>query len=369
MKKVLFVLSTALLVACTETPETKVLSYGWQGEGGNTTEQTLQNDFSKWKSHGLDGICYNAGGDVEKHTRAAKVAKANGMEYHAWIPTMVQGNVDPSWYAVNRNGDSTHDVQAYVTYYKFMCPNKEGVYNFVADMYGKIADIPEVDYIHLDYIRFVDVILARGLWDKYGLVMDEEYAVADYCYCDDCVADFKAATGIDIKSVEDPSQVEEWKQFRYDLITKLVNHITETVHAKGKKVSAAVFPGPSIAKQLVRQEWNKWNIDMIFPMNYNDFYLEGPEWIGQVVKEEVESVNGQTPIISGLFICHDWQKKAQIEDPEGHGLIPSEIEEAISGSMENGAAGISIFTPGDMTDEHWAAFKKAIYKDYSKIIG
>ena len=88
--------------------------------------------------------------------------------------------------------------------------------------------------------------------------MNEEYPTADYCYCDKCVADFKAATGIDIKSVEDPSKCKEWAQFRCDLITKLVDRIADTVHAKGKKVSAAVFPGPdSHAKWMVRQEWNK----------------------------------------------------------------------------------------------------------------
>lgn len=65
--------------------------------------------------------------------------------------------------------------------------------------------------------------------------MDEEYPTADYCYCDKCVADFKAATGIDIKSVEDPSKCAEWAQFRCDLITKLVNRIADEVHGKGKK--------------------------------------------------------------------------------------------------------------------------------------
>ena len=80
--------------------------------------------------------------------------------------------------------------------------------------------------------------------------MDEEYPTADYCYCDKCVADFKAATGIDIKSVEDPSKCAEWAQFRCDLITKLVNRIADEVHGKGKKVSAAVFPGAGLSRQV-----------------------------------------------------------------------------------------------------------------------
>ncbi|MDD4515696.1 hypothetical protein [Massilibacteroides sp.] len=356
---------SCLMVACGEATDTKVKAYGWQGEGGKTTEQTLQADFSEWKTHGLDGICYNAGHDPIKHQRAAKVAKANGLEYHAWIPAMLQGGMDSTLYGVNRLGQSAYDTQAYVSYYKFLCPNKEEVYQFLSSLYGKIADIPEVDYVHLDYIRFVDVILARGLWDKYGLVMNEEYPVADYCYCDKCVADFKAASGIDIKSVEDPSTCKEWAQFRCDLITKLVNRLADDIHAKGKKVSAAVFPGPdSYAKKMVRQEWNKWNIDAFFPMNYNDFYLEGAEWVGRVTEEGVKSVNGEKPVYSGLFICHDWQNKADIKDPEGHGLLPSEIETAIRGSMEAGAAGVCLFTPHSMTNEHWKTFEKAIRRSY-----
>lgn len=349
------------LASCTDKPAAHIPVYGWEGEGPEASEATIQAEFKQLKEHGLDGICYNAGGlNAEKHAVAAKIAHANGLEYHAWIPAMLKGDADSTWYAVNRNGDSAYKVQAYVPYYKCMCPNNPEVIDYLVTEYGKVADVPEVDYIHLDYIRYVDVILARGLWDKYGLVMNEEYPVADYCYCDKCVADFKAESGIDIKSVEDPSQCEEWKQFRYDRITNLVNKIADAVHAKGKKVSAAVFPGPkSYAMKLVRQEWNKWNIDAFFPMNYNDFYLEPASWVGEITKEEVESVP-EKPVFSGLFICKDWKNKANIKDPEGHGLVPSEIGEAVKGAMDAGAAGIALFTPSRMTDEHWKEFDKAI---------
>ena len=39
---------------------------------------------------------------------------------------------------------------AYVPYYKCLCPNQEGTAEFLLNLYGKVADIPEVDYIHLD---------------------------------------------------------------------------------------------------------------------------------------------------------------------------------------------------------------------------
>ena len=99
-------------------------------------------------------------------------------------------------------------------------------------------------------------------------------------------------------------------------------------------------------------------------MNYNDFYLEDTKWIGRVTKEGVTATNGNKPIYSGLFICPKPENKTSENDPENHGLLPEEIEDAIEQSMVNGAAGICLFTPKRMTDAHWVAFKKAIYKDY-----
>ncbi len=174
-------------------------------------------------------------------------------------------------------------------------------------------------------------------------------------------------TGINIKEVEDPSQVGAWKQFRYDLITKLVDRLADIVHAKNKQINAAVFPGPnSIAKKIVRQEWDQWDLDAFYPMNYNDFYLEGTEWIGEVTKEGVTSINNSKPIYSGLFICPNPENKGDESDPENHGLLPEELEAAIRESMVNGAAGICLFTPKRMTEAHWEVFEKAIYKDYNK---
>ena len=100
-------------------------------------------------------------------------------------------------------------------------------------------------------------------------------------------------------------------------------------------------------------------------MNYNDFYLEDAKWIGEVTKEAVASVNNEKPVISGLFICPDPANRETAPDPENHGLLPEELEEAIRESMENGAAGICLFTPGRMTEEHWKVFEKAIYNTYN----
>lgn len=374
-----FALILAMLVisACNSSKEKKeeekkqdykIPVYAWTGGPGDASDEKLKANFEDLKSKGIDVLMYNGGQNPEVYKRVGKIAKAAGLGFHTWIPTMNQGHKDaikPEWYAVNRKGESSYDKPAYVSHYHFLCPSRVGVQEFLKTMYGKITDVADVDAIHLDYIRFPDVILARGLWEKYGLVMDKEYPAYDYCYCDTCISNFKEQSGIDIKTVEDPTQVEEWKQFRYDLITNIVKQITDVVHSKGKKINGAVFPGPnSQAKKLVRQEWDKWSLDSYFPMNYNDFYSEGPKWIGEVTKEAVTALQNKKPVISGLFICPNPANKANEKDPENHGLLPEELEEAISESMKNGAEGICLFTPGRMTDAHWEVFKKAIYKKY-----
>ena len=352
------------MISCSPRHETKIPCYAWLSGPGEASDEELEAKFSDLKKKGIDGLMYSAGQDPETYQHVGKIVKGTGMEFHAWIPALIQRShpkLKQEWYAVNGLGESAYDKPAYVAHYQFVCPNREEIYQFLDELYVRIADIPAIDGIHLDFIRFPDVILARGLWKKYGLVMDREYLQFDYCYCDKCVSDFKAQTGIDIKAVEDPSQVEAWKQFRCNLITNLVNRLTKAVHAKNKLINAAVFPGPgSIAKKIVRQEWDKWDIDAFFPMNYNDFYIEGTEWIGEVCKEAVTALDHKKPVYSGLFICPDPGTTAYEPDPENRGLVPEELEAAIRESMDNGAAGICLFTPDRMTAAGWAVFEKTI---------
>lgn len=353
-----------------ELSDVKVPVYAWLGGPGDASDQEIRASFADLKNKGIIGLMYNGGHDPLTYKRVGAIAHEAGLEFHTWIPTMIQGEnpkLPAELYAFNGLRESAWDKPAYADYYKFLCPSREEVYSFLEELYGQIADLEEVDGIHLDYIRFPDVILARGLWDKYGLVMDREYPQYDYCYCDHCVQEFQEQSGINILAVDDPAEVQEWKQYRYDLITGIVNRLSEMVHSKGKVINAAVFPGPnSVALKIVRQEWDKWNLDAFFPMNYNDFYLEGTSWIGEVTKEGVTALENRRPLYSGLFICPNPESKSQQADPENHGLLPEELEDAIRESMENGAAGICLFTPGRMTDAHWEVFQDAIRKDYGK---
>lgn len=364
MKKLLLLsISLIIFVACASpTPAFKV--FGWEGApSGGFDPDSLAIQMKTLKSRGVNGLFYNTGFDVQNARAAARAAKAEGIEFYTWVPTLIQRGeaIDSSWYIVSREGFSAIEKPAYAGYYTFLCPNRTEVYDYISEKYLALAAIEEVDGIHLDYIRFPDVILARGLWEKYGLTMDQEYAPYDYCYCDKCVGDFMAQTSIDVRSLGDSAQFnEQWRQFRYDVVTKFVNRLADDIHKVGKKITAAVFPGPSTSKKLVRQEWNKWNLDIVAPMNYNDFYLESPEWVGTVTAEEVASVDGRMEVLSGLFICGQPEKRDSIKDPEGHGLIPSQMASTIEDVKAAGAAGICLFMPNRTTDEHWAAMNSVI---------
>ena len=148
MKPLFGLLALLFLFSCNTSDKYKIPVYGWMGGPGEATDQEIREEFAQLKKRGIDGLMYNGGQNPETYKRVGKLAKEAGLAFHAWIPTMVQAKtpkLKPEWYAINGKGESALDKPAYVDYYKFLCPNQEGVYNFLAEMYGAIAEVEEVD--------------------------------------------------------------------------------------------------------------------------------------------------------------------------------------------------------------------------------
>lgn len=220
----------------------QVKNWVWTRINKNKSEADYRQWFALLKECGISGVMFE--GYDENLYRMCKEA---GLEAHFWKWTMNRAellNVHPDWFAVNRKGESTHDKPAYVDYYRFLCPNHEGVAQYLADDYVKIAHLPYVDGVHLDYVRFPDVVLPVSLWKNYGIEQTSEHPEYDYCYCEVCRAKFKAQTGRDPLELKYPMEDQSWINFRLDAITRVVDRITEAVKADGKAISAAVFPGP-----------------------------------------------------------------------------------------------------------------------------
>lgn len=304
--------------------------------------------FSRLRAAGVGAVLVG-GGDIGL---VADAAHEEGLEYHRWFWTMnrtgdaVVQEEHPEWFTVSRNGESSLQVPPYVGYYRWVCPTREPVREYLRGLVAELAADPRVDGVHLDYVRHCDVILPRGLWDTYDLVQDVEHPEFDYCYCDVCRETFEAQTGRDPMTMADPTADEEWRRFRWDSVTGAVRDLADTVHARGKPITAAVFPTPDIARTLVRQSWDEWPLDRFFPMLYNGFYLEDIPWIGRGVREGVAALAGSDRLLNaGLYL------------PD---MAPEDLALAVRTAREAGASGVSFFESEGLSDEHLMALRDAL---------
>lgn len=275
------------------------------------------------------------------------LARSEGLEVHGWIWSM-PCNIEevrrdhPEWFAVNRKGESAAEKPAYVGYYKFLCPSHSGVREFLKATVAELCGYVALDGIHLDYIRYPDVILPEALQPRYGLTQDREYPEFDYCYCSLCRGEFVEREGIDPLEIEDPSKNRAWKQFRYDRITHLVNDVLIPVaRSHGKVISAAVFPD----WEMVRQEWPRWNLDAALPMLYHTLYNKSVDWIKKETEKGVRSLEGRAPLYSGILVPRQ---------------DPGELGRAIESALDGGANGVALFHAQAMSEAHWKVFRKAV---------
>lgn len=361
MKKLVsFVAAAFAVLACSSPKEAFPVYMSFRP--GEDLEEVSEN-FRFMKEKGVTGVCVHLtsrADDLAFMEEVASRAHAEGLEYHALVLCNLRDGLPHEWYTVNRLGQSSDEFPPYTPRYKFIDPHNPEVRSYLVRELGKIADVPSVDYIELDFIRYPDVILPKGYESIFNWVVDGEEPIADCCYCDACTSDFKEKTGIDILAVEDPSTCLEWAQFRCDAVTGLVNELAAALHAKGKKVSAAVFPGPaSFAIPAERQDWGKWDVDLFFAMNYNALHCQSVGWIKDVTVEELEASGGK-PVVSLLFVCKDWQERDKAATAMRSGLTPAELSEAVKDAMEVKASGVGVYTYSRMAPEHWEALQSAL---------
>lgn len=285
------------------------------------------------KETGLDGLILNAP-SPDDYRVAIPIAHKHGIEVYAWLWTM---NLEhdrerivkehPEWFSVNRKGESLVDTRAYVDYYKFLCPALPEVREHIKEKIRAYCEVEGLNGIAIDYHRFVDVILPTTLWPRYGIIQDREYPEWDYGYHPEMIRIFKEKYGYDPREQEDPSKDEKWLQFRCDQITEVANEIADVVHSYGKVMAASPFPTPAMSRQMVRQDWGKWNLDIVFPMVYHNFYTGDVSFIEDCTIDNVKQKNPKTTLYCGMT-----------------GTNGPAMFESMDAALNNGAEGIAIFT-------------------------
>lgn len=322
----------------------------WITAEKDRTDKSFDEEFEKYSKNGIHAILINTYGDPALLTRLVPIAKKYNLEVHAWMFTMNRpddkvAEQHPEWYAVSRDGKSCFDEPPYVGYYKWLCPTRKESREHVLSLIEGLAKVDGVTSFHLDYIRYSDIYLPIGLLPKYDLKQEVELPRYDFCYCDVCTSEFEKEHHKNPKDFSNPAIDMEWKNFRLNKIKSIVDEAYKITHDNGKLLTAAVFPYPEMADHMVRQRWDKWNVDAVLPMIYNKFYNEEIDWIGYATKQGVEDLKGKnTELHTGIYV------------PE---MTSEQLKEAIYQAKSNGAKGVSFFDGPAITDAQWQVIQES----------
>ena len=295
IKNVLLLLSLCCFISCiNEKNENEFTISTWTGAGNDFKEEIWIKKISYYDSLGISEILVGGSPDVLR--KIIPIANKKNIKVHGWMWTVNRpgdtiANKNPEWYAVNRNGQNSLEYRAYVNYYQWLSPFHPEARNHIINNAKKLMEVEGLASVHLDYVRYPDVILGADLQPKYNIVQDTELPEYDYGYHPIAIKEFKKIFNKNPLEMRNPHLSTEWRQFRLNAVTSLVNEIIDIAHSKNKKVTAAVFPFPEMSRQMVRQAWNDWNLDSAYPMLYQNFYRENINWIGFELNKELVMLN------------------------------------------------------------------------------
>jgi len=317
--------------------------WAWVGIDSKASSIALKAKYAKYRKHGIDAIFLEGGIDE----REFDIIKEAGLELHSWMWTTNRREAwirehHPDWFQVSRTGKSCFDQPPYVEYYRWVSPVIPGVQSYLKERVDELASHPATSGVHLDYVRYPDVILPKALWKHYHLDQTEELPDYDFCYSEHTRKAFRDFSGRDPLEIADPAHDQQWLHFRYDSVTHLVKQLAGVVKKHRKEITAAVFPTPSMARKICRQDWDKWPLDGVCPMTYNSFYEAGIDWIGDCMRENIQAVT--FPVYAGLYM------------PDMQDL--NAFKTALELVHRKGGSGVSIF--GGVSDQHWEVFEQAI---------
>jgi len=191
----------------------------------------------------------------------------------------------------------------------------------------EVAALYDVDWIHLDYIRFPC-----------------EPTEPFFSYDPETIRLFREASGIDLNAVKarDSGNMfwNAWLEWNRDQVTGFVSELRDAMNAVGRpvKISAAVFPDSANAKVLIGQDWAAWAgrklVDMLCPM----LYTNDARYFEEYSKRALEAGGGFCQVCPGIGIGTSHNQNT----PDGM------IEQMRIGKAL-GADGVVYFSSGSLT--------------------
>jgi uncharacterized lipoprotein YddW (UPF0748 family) len=221
---------------------------------------------------------------------AALLAQAHAadLRVHAWVNALsltrnrdapIASALGPSAIQVDRRGRSLLDYPDYEvpqpdrrayrmgTPGLYLDPGAPGVAEALVATFAELcARYPDLDGLHLDYIRYPDVLpFAPGTRFGVGL---------DFGYGEQTRARFRAETGREAPFGDDLRNADAWDAWRREKVDALVRDIAGAARAASARIelSAAVWSYADRAYLAIGQDWRRWLedgwLDFAVPMAY-----------------------------------------------------------------------------------------------------
>ena len=238
-----------------------------------------------------DAAPYEAARDVSGVDPLAHLvhrAQAQGLRVHAWVNVLSMSRnahaplldrLGRDAILVDRQGRSLLDYPDYDVpqpdrrYLRmgtpglYLDPAAPGVAEELVGVFSElVARYPQLDGLHLDYIRYPDVLpFAPG--SRFGVGLDFGYGEATR-------ARFAAETGAQAPLGDSLRNANAWDAWRRDKLSDLVRQIAAAARERrpGLELSAAVWTYADRAYLVLGQDWRRWLeegwLDLALPMSY-----------------------------------------------------------------------------------------------------
>jgi len=256
-----------------------------------------------------------------------------GLKVHPWCCVFPEGagskllQEHPEYVAQDPNGEPVVAGQYKI---RWACSSRPEVQDYEFAMYQELLDRYDIAGVHLDYIRYNHP--ANG---------------QQSCFCPYCRETFGKETGFEASKATDPATRDwaAWVDWKTANITRFVERLHVAAKAKGKEVSAAVFPEYPECIVAIGQDWEDWGkrklVDFMFPMNYT---MSAKIAIKRTRNHVAAMAGSGVPLWEGL-----WNRAA---------LTTPMLMEQVNGVLAQGAQGIVIFEYYGLDDDDLRALSQ-----------
>lgn len=230
-------------------------------------------------------------------------AHLRNIEVYAWTNTLIAGDGSDNtfysskgWLLRGFNGENNHGGMYFIDI------SNDDAFAFLIDVFSELSSKYNLDGIEYDFIRF-----PNGNAHNYTGVIENTANFVDWGYTDSFLSKFAleySLTG-DIKELIRTNQTirNNFTNFKMNFLTTRVEELSNAIRDNNEKIkiSAAVMPSISGAKQAYLQDWETWikngYVDVLEPM----IYTADNNHLQNSITNMKNVVGDYATIVAGIF--------------------------------------------------------------------